>query len=104
MLHLVLESALQETCRRIDLPNLPVHEYKELQTKLREHRRLTSSPVPGRRWAGFTEAREADQATTMGWLHAADQAIARKISARLIDALQALQNWPNRLSQMPAPR
>ena len=78
---------LQETCRRIDLPNLPVHEYKELQTKLREHRRLTSSPVPGRRWAGFTEAREADQATTMGWLHAADQAIARQISARLIDAL-----------------
>ena len=78
---------LQETCRRIDLPNLPVHEYKELQTKLREHRRLTSSPVPGRRWAGFTEARDADQATTMGWLHAADQAIARQISARLIDAL-----------------
>ena len=78
---------LQETCRRIDLPNLPVHEYKELQTRLREYRRLTSSSVPGRRWAGFTETREADQATTMGWLHAADQTIARQISARLIDAL-----------------
>lgn len=78
---------LQETCRRIDLPNLPVHEYKELQTRLREHRRLTSSPIPGRRWAGFTEAREAHAATTMDWLHAADQAIARQIAARLIDAL-----------------
>lgn len=78
---------LQETCRRIDLPNLPVHEYKELQTRLREHRRLTSSTVPGRRWAGFTEAREAHAATTMGWLHAADQAIARQIAARLIDTL-----------------
>ncbi len=78
---------LQETCRRIDLPNLPVHEYKELQTRLREHRRLTSSLVPGRRWVGLTDAREAHAATTMGWLHAADQAIARKISARLIDAL-----------------
>ena len=78
---------LQETCRRIDLPNLPVHEYKELQTRLREHRRLTSSSVPGRRWAGFTEAREAHGATTMSWLHAADQAIGRQIAAQLIDAL-----------------
>ena len=78
---------LQETCRRIDLPNLPVHEYKELQTRLREHRRLTSSPVPGRRWVGFTEAREAHAASTMQWLHSADQAIAKQIAARLIDAL-----------------
>lgn len=78
---------LQETCRRIDLPNLPVLEYKELQTRLREHRRLTSSLVPGRRWTGLAEAREAHVATTMAWLHAADQAIARRIAERLIDAL-----------------
>lgn len=78
---------LQETCRRIDLPNLPVHEYKELQTRLREHRRVTSSPVHGRRWTGFTEAREAHAATTMSWLHAADQAIARQIAERLFEAL-----------------
>jgi UvrD-like helicase C-terminal domain len=78
---------LQETCRRIDLPNLPVHEYKELQTKLRDYRRLTSSAVPGRRWAGLAEVREAHAATTMGWLHAADQAIARRLAARLIEAL-----------------
>ncbi|MCW5220212.1 hypothetical protein D5041_10665 [Verminephrobacter aporrectodeae subsp. tuberculatae] len=78
---------LKETCRRIDLPNLPVHEYKELQTRLRDYRRLTSSPVPGRRWVGLTEAREAHAATAMDWLHAADQAIARQIAARLIDVL-----------------
>lgn len=78
---------LQETCRRIDLPNLPVLEYKELQTRLRELRRVTSSPVPGRRWTGFTEAREAHAATTMSWLHAADQAIARQIAKSLIGAL-----------------
>lgn len=78
---------LQETCRRIDLPNLPVHEYKELQTRLREYRRLTSSPIPGRQWSGLADAREAHGATTMRWLHAADKAIARQIAARLIDAL-----------------
>lgn len=78
---------LQETCRRIDLPNLPVHEYKELQTRLREHRSLTRSSVPGRRWVGFTEARNAHAASTMAWLHAADQAIARQIATQLIAAL-----------------
>lgn len=82
---------LQETCRRIDLPNLPVHEYKELQTRLREHRRLTSSPVQGRRWVGLTEAREAHVATTMGWLHAADQAIARQFATRLLNALPSVE-------------
>lgn len=78
---------LQETCRRIDLPNLPVHEYKELQTRLREHRSLTRSPIPGRRWVGFTEARNAHEASTMAWLHAADQAIAKQIATQLIAAL-----------------
>lgn len=84
---------LQETCRRIDLPNLPVHEYKELQTRLREHRRLTTSSVLGRRWAGFTEAREAHAATTMEWLHAADQVIAKQIAARLIEALPSTSEF-----------
>lgn len=78
---------LQETCRRIDLPNLPVHEYKELQTRLRDHRQLTSSSIPGRRWSGLATGREAHSATTMVWLHAADQAISRQIAARLFDAL-----------------
>lgn len=78
---------LQETCRRIDLPDLPVKEYKELQTRLREHRRSTSSSVSGRRWSGLVEARQAQEATTMKWLHAADRAVARQIASRLVDAL-----------------
>ncbi|KQU82348.1 hypothetical protein ASC78_17295 [Variovorax sp. Root318D1] len=78
---------LQETCRRIDLPDLPVKEYKELQTRLREHRRSTSSSVPGRRWSGLVQAREAQEATTMKWLHAADRAVAQQIASRLIDTL-----------------
>ncbi len=78
---------LQETCRRIDLPNLPVQEYKELQTKLREHRRLTSSSVAGRRWSGLADVRDGHEASTMRWLKATDQAMARQIAARLLEAL-----------------
>ena len=83
---------LQETCRRIDLPNLPVQEYKELQTRLREHRRLTSSSVPGRRWSGWTEPRQAHAATTMSWLHAADRIIAGQIATQLSDALPSVSD------------
>lgn len=81
---------LQETCRRIDLPDLPVHEFKELQTRLREHRKLTFSTVPGRRWTGLTEAREAHDATTMGWLRATDQAMARRLANQLLEGLPAM--------------
>ena len=78
---------LQETCRRIDLPNLPILEYKELQAKLRDHRNLTSSSIHGRRWKGFTEERIAHLASTMEWLHAADQTIAKQIGIQLIAGL-----------------
>lgn len=78
---------LQETCRRIDLPDLPVQEYKELQTKLREHRKLTSSSVIGRRWSGLAQPREAHDATTMKWLHLADQAVSKEIAQCLIKTL-----------------
>lgn len=81
---------LQETCRRIDLPDLPVHEFKELQTRLREHRKLTYSTVPGRRWTGLTESREAHAATTLIWLRAADQAMARRLADQLLEGLPAL--------------
>lgn len=78
---------LQETCRRIDLPNLPVHEYKELQTRLREQRRVTSSSIRGRRWAGLAYPRHAHEATTMKWLHTVDQMIAGRIASGLISSL-----------------
>jgi hypothetical protein len=78
---------LQETCRRIDLPHLPVKEYKELQTRLREQRRITSSTIPGRRWSGLARVRAAHKATTMAWLHSTDQLIARRIASSLIPLL-----------------
>lgn len=78
---------LQETCRRIDLPDLPVQEFKELQVRLRDHRRLTRSLVPGRRWAGLTDEVERNEATTMAWLRAADQAIARRLADHVFEAL-----------------
>lgn len=73
---------LKETCRRIDLPNLPVLEYKELQTRLRDHRGLVAGGV-GRSWAGSTNERTSTADTTMTWLRAADAAIGRELAARL---------------------
>lgn len=81
---------LQETCRRIDLPDLPVHEYKELQTRLRDHRALARSSVPGRRWSGLTRPRDAHAATTMAWLHSTDQAMAKLIAKLLIKNLPTI--------------
>ena len=84
---------LQETCRRIDLPDLPVQEYKELQTRLREHRALARSATPGKRWAGLTQPRDAHAATTMAWLHATDRAMARQIAATLAEGLPAVTEF-----------
>jgi hypothetical protein len=81
---------LQETCRRIDLPDLPVHEFKELQNRLREYRRLTYSVVPGRRWTGLTDAREAHDATTLAWLRATDQTMARRLADQLLEGLPGI--------------
>lgn len=73
---------LKETCRRIDLPNLPVLEYKELQARLLDHRGIVGGP--GRRsWAGATKERTTTTDTTMAWLRAADAAMSRQLAARL---------------------
>lgn len=93
---------LQETCRRIDLPNLPVLEYKELQARLRQHRGLTRSRVPDRRWMGLAESREAHIATTMSWLYAADQAVAVYIASQLpsmVPSAKALAERFNSVNQ-----
>ncbi len=79
---------LKETCRRIDLPNLPVLEYRELQTRLREHRGLVAGKMP-RSWSGASVERESTQDTTMAWLHATDFAIASLLASRLPEMLPA---------------
>ena len=81
---------LQETCRRIDLPDLPVHEFKELQTRLRDHRKLTYSAVVGRRWVGLPQSRDGHEATTIAWLRATDQAMARRLADQLLETLPTL--------------
>lgn len=77
---------LKETCRRIDLPHLPVLEYKELQTRLRDHRGLVAGGA-GRSWTGTVSERASTTDTTMAWLRAADAAMGRELAARLREML-----------------
>lgn len=77
---------LKETCRRIDLPNLPVLEYKELQTRLRDHRGLAGGG-PSKSWAGSINERTTTVDTTMAWLRATDAAMGRELAARLRETL-----------------
>lgn len=74
---------LKETCRRLDLPNLPVLEFSELRARLRNHRQGTGV----RRWKGALQQRVSTVETTMEWLRAADHAIAGKLAERLQTAL-----------------
>ncbi len=67
---------LKETCRRLDLPNLPVQEYPELRSRLRQHRRVERNRPGAARWTGLPEPRRSHADTTMVWLKAADRAIA----------------------------
>lgn len=74
---------LKETCRRLDLPHLPVQEYPELRSRLRSHRRVERN-LPGRpRWLGHSESRGSHVDTTMAWLHCADRAIGLYFSKAL---------------------
>jgi hypothetical protein len=82
---------LKETCRRIDLPNLPVAEYKELQVRLRQHRKVERSGKPGWHWSMLPAPRASEMDTTMVWLRAADRAVSRLISQRLATALPATE-------------
>lgn len=95
---------LQETCRRIDLPDLPVHEFKELQTRLRDHRKLTYSPVAGRRWVGLPQSRDGHEATTMAWLRATDQAMARRLADLMLESLPTLAEIESQYQEQERPK
>ncbi len=77
---------LKETCRRIDLPNLSVREYKELQARLRDHRGLVAGGA-GKSWAGSVNERTSMTDTTMAWLRAADASMGRELAERLRELL-----------------
>lgn len=83
---------LKETCRRIDLPNLPVAEYKELQSRLRAHRNIERSSMASWRWSGLPEPRASYADTTMAWLYATDRAVAGYFTGRMITSLPSAED------------
>lgn len=82
-----LTQYLKETCRRIELPHLPVAEFKELQVRLRQHRKIERSRIPGWRWSMTATARDTETDTTMDWLFATDRAIASVLAERMMASL-----------------
>lgn len=90
---------LKETCRRIDLPHLPVLEYKELQIRLCDHRILLRSNHSGRGWTGLTEGIQDHRTTTMAWLRETDRAVAHVIGHRLLDSLPSLEEITEKFDQ-----
>jgi hypothetical protein len=86
---------LEETCRRIDLPNLPIHEYTELQSTLKSRHRITSSQLQDGNWKGGA-TRYSHIDTTMCWLFATDQNIAHFLSKNLQHNLPSVESIANR--------
>jgi len=76
-----LISYLEETCRRIDLPNLRIREYKELQNALKSCYKIVASQLGGNWKGGIT--RDSHCETAMRWLFSADQNIANFLSKNL---------------------
>jgi hypothetical protein len=86
---------LEETCRRIDLPNLPIHEYTELQITLKNRHKITSSQLHYGNWKGGA-TRDSHIDTTMRWLFAADKNIAYFLSKNLQHNLPSGESIANR--------
>lgn len=82
---------LKETCRRLDLSNLPVQEYSELRSRLQQHRKLERSRAKGARWSGLPEPRGTHAETTMAWLRAADRAVAEQLAHELRASVPSLE-------------
>jgi hypothetical protein len=78
---------LKETCRRLDLPHLPVQEYPELRAQLRQCRQIERNRPGTKRWSGLPDSRNSQTDTSMAWLYAADRAIAACWSDALWSAL-----------------
>ena len=73
---------LKETCSRLGMRGLPVHEYHELRSKLRSYRHLESSGNSGKRFKHSSDEGHS-LTTTLAWLNAARLALARVIAADL---------------------
>lgn len=79
---------LKETCSRLGMPSLPVHEYHELRSRLRSYRHLESSGSSGKRFKHSNDEGHS-LTTTLSWLNASRLAVARVIAvdlrARLVE-------------------
>lgn len=82
---------LKETCRRLDLPNLPIQEYPELRERLRHHWRVDRARPGRRRWGGASDSRSTHRDTTMEWLKSTDRAIAELWAEELPSAIPSVE-------------
>lgn len=90
---------LRETCRRLDLPHLPVQEYPELRSRLRQHRRLGRNRAGAPRWTGVLSPRASYVDTTMGWLRSADRALAAHWARTLVAGLPSAEQIASSFAQ-----
>lgn len=82
---------LKETCRRLDLPHLPVQEYPELRSRLRQHRRIERSKPGAGVWAGLPEPRRTRADTTVEWLRGADRALGIYWGKKLVENIPTVE-------------
>lgn len=84
---------LKETCSKLGMPSLPVQEYHELRSRLRNYRQLETSGDSGKR---FKHSSDEGQfaITTQKWLNAARLAVAKVLAADLRAQVAKLDNQP----------
>lgn len=95
---------LKETCRRLDLAHLPVLEYSELRSRLRDQRKLTSSNSSSKPWRGLVKGHQVHVATSMAWLRSADLAVAQYWAQALRNAVPSTEELISRVAPEDWPR
>lgn len=95
---------LKETCRRLDLAHLPVLEYPELRSRLREQRKLTRSKSSSKPWRGQAESHQWHVATSMAWLRSTDRAVAKYWAQALKAAIPAQEDLLSLVAPEDLPR
>ncbi|UFQ98664.1 ATP-binding domain-containing protein [Pseudomonas wenzhouensis] len=84
---------LKETCSKLGMPSLPVQEYHELRSRLRNYRQLETSGDAGKRFKHSSVEGPAP-ISTLAWLNAARLAVARVIAANFREQLAYLDSEP----------
>lgn len=82
---------LKETCRRLDLPNLPVEEYPELRSRLKHLRRIELSRQGSNHWTGLSTPRKTHLETSMAWLKSTDRAIAICVAENIANSIPSAE-------------